>query len=1171
MKKRFVSLFIAMLTLICAAALTSSVYAAESNSAASYSVGANDYIIKYNSQMAVGTKQQIQVVINGDIDAPDPSFSSSNTSVATVNSKGVVSAKNAGTVNITYSPDGNSSKSISVTVKDLPKSISISATSKTLNVGQKFSLNASVSSSAYDSNIQYSSSNSGIASVSSSGVVNARSEGKAVITASTVNGVKASCTVYVYSNSGISLNKTAQKIAMDYDNVTKIVYGTSVMGRDLEAYVINGNGNNSKTIFCTFAVHGFEDNYAHDGKVLVECANDLIAYIAQNPSVLNDYRMVIVPCGNPDGTIDGKNNLRSGSSAFGRCTASHVDMNRDFISGSFKGQESRALRDLMKQYKMNIYIDFHGWLNSVLGNGTLVDIFRSTNGISRDQTGSYGTSQGYIFGWANANLGARTALVEFKSPSNCNYLNVVKGIQRATSGSYHPSSMVVEYSSSIPAVKNVASTSVSANSVSLKWDSVSGAKGYQVEYSTDGGVNWVQNEVFGTTSITVNNLSPSTVYKFKVRAFTYSGNVRTYSTTYSGWITVTTIPNAVTGFKASGRSSDGSSIILDWDKQLNADGYNIYWSKDGKWVKLATLEGSMTANYRVPTYADSKYYFAIEAYKGSSSNVGARTTYNTYSSAPAPDNFSVNAVSSNKISATWSGKSGVGYYIEWATDSAFTKNCESKYISAGSSSTQLTTSQNSTNYYVRIRSCREFGSEEIFGGFSNTLSTSDSLFVPYNFNVYARGDGGTDLYLDWNGVSGADGYRVYIVSGSKEYLKGSVTDSKFTFTDLTPSWSYTVMVVAFNESKAVSAKTTVCAGPAAVENVSARATGNVINVKWNAQSGSGYAVEWSMDKTFEKVAGTKQINGSSNTSCSINVSEPQNYYVRVRALKTFEGSDIYGDFSDPVKSIIVPGEPGGYNVIAYANGGKSLTLDWNGMANVDGYRVYIVSGSKEYLKGNTKDSKFKFNDLTPGWSYTVMVVAYNENGSTSSKTTVCAAPSTVDNVSAKASGSTIYASWSSVSGSGYVVEWSADKDFNTVTGSKNINGSGTTSCSVNISNPQNYYVRVRAWKNFSGSKIYGNFSDSVEAVLVPGTPGGYSVIAYADGGKSLTLDWNGMANVDGYRVYIVSGSKEYLKGDTKDSKFKFTDLTPGWSYTVMVVAYNENGSTSSKTTVRAAS
>lgn len=227
----------------------------------------------------------------------------------------------------------------------------------------------------------------------------------------------------------ISLNSRAQYIADTYANVEKIVYGKSVMGRDLEAYVINGLGYNDRTIFCNFAVHGFEDFYFRDGQELTRAANYLIEYIAQNPYLIKNCRIIIIPCANPDGAIDGVNNLRTGSDAFGRNTAEHVDINRDFID--FEGQETRALRDLMIQTNPYIYLDFHGWLNSVLGDGFLVDAFRSTNNLRRDQTGAFGTTKGYAIGYAKKHLGAYSALVEFESPETLNYVNIANGIAKS--------------------------------------------------------------------------------------------------------------------------------------------------------------------------------------------------------------------------------------------------------------------------------------------------------------------------------------------------------------------------------------------------------------------------------------------------------------------------------------------------------------------------------------------------------------------------------------------------------------------------------------------------------------------------------------------------------------------------------------------------------------------
>lgn len=262
--------------------------------------------------------------------------------------------------------------------------------------------------------------------------------------------------------------------------------------------------------------------------------------------------------------------------------------------------------------------------------------------------------------------------------------------------------------------------------------------------------------------------------------------------------------------------------------------------------------------------------------------------------------------------------------------------------------------------------------------------------APENYDIIGTGNSGSLLYLDWDDIYDADGYRVYIVSGDKEYFKGTTKDSQFKFTDLTPGWNYTVMVVAYNDKGKAASKTTICAAPAPIEKVNAKSYDSIIKASWDKQTCTGYVVQWSMDKTFTRIAGTKYIDKPWNTTYKNPANYPQNYYVRVRAYKTYNGMTAYGDFSKPFKAVPmqVPGTPGGFKTISYSDGGKSLTLDWNGMIDVLGYRVYIISGDKQYYKGTTKDSKFKFNDLVPGWNYKVMVVAFNEKGATASKTQI---------------------------------------------------------------------------------------------------------------------------------------------------------------------------------------
>lgn len=148
---------------------------------------------------------------------------------------------------------------------------------------------------------------------------------------------------------------------------TEVVYGTSENGRDLTCCVLTDGAEYSRTLLLNFAIHGYEDAYAADGQVLVDFAERLIGHYSRQ-TTLHGCRLVIVPCANPDGLLDGSTN-----NGFGRCNAKGIDLNRDFDAGHypfqnarnytpepFSAAESRALRDLYWAYLPDVVIDFHG-------------------------------------------------------------------------------------------------------------------------------------------------------------------------------------------------------------------------------------------------------------------------------------------------------------------------------------------------------------------------------------------------------------------------------------------------------------------------------------------------------------------------------------------------------------------------------------------------------------------------------------------------------------------------------------------------------------------------------------------------------------------------------------------------------------------------------------------
>ncbi len=128
-------------------------------------------------------------------------WSSGNTTVATVSTSGVVTANAPGTAVITVTTNsGGKTASCTVTVNpSIPSAVTLNQSSVSLTVGETIQLTATVSpSNATDKTVTWTSSNTSVATVNQSGLVTARAAGTATITVTTNSGGKtASCTVTV--------------------------------------------------------------------------------------------------------------------------------------------------------------------------------------------------------------------------------------------------------------------------------------------------------------------------------------------------------------------------------------------------------------------------------------------------------------------------------------------------------------------------------------------------------------------------------------------------------------------------------------------------------------------------------------------------------------------------------------------------------------------------------------------------------------------------------------------------------------------------------------------------------------------------------------------------------------------------------------------------------------
>lgn len=151
----------------------------------------------YSQRMKIGDSFHLPVITSN---GKRPRFSSDNSKVASVNTYGKVTAKKAGTANITAKISNGEASCKVVVEKTI---VNLNKSKVSLENGYSIKLTAT---SSTGHTVTWKSSKKSIACVDERGWVTAKKPGTATITA-TVDGAKASCVVTV-KQPGVQLNKT---------------------------------------------------------------------------------------------------------------------------------------------------------------------------------------------------------------------------------------------------------------------------------------------------------------------------------------------------------------------------------------------------------------------------------------------------------------------------------------------------------------------------------------------------------------------------------------------------------------------------------------------------------------------------------------------------------------------------------------------------------------------------------------------------------------------------------------------------------------------------------------------------------------------------------------------------------------------------------------------------
>ena len=199
--------------------------------------------IKLNTTSAVLTTGRTKTLTATLIPTGDSiktgKWSSSNSHVATVDSKGVVTAKSRGTATISAKFNGGSSNvaKCRIVVKQPVTGVKISNSKARLNVGKSKTLKATVTpTNANNKSVKWTTSNKKVLSVKNQGKITAKHRGKAVVYARATDGSKK------YGKCLVTVKQPVKKIKMSNKTITLKVGDN----KKIKATACPKNANNKK-------------------------------------------------------------------------------------------------------------------------------------------------------------------------------------------------------------------------------------------------------------------------------------------------------------------------------------------------------------------------------------------------------------------------------------------------------------------------------------------------------------------------------------------------------------------------------------------------------------------------------------------------------------------------------------------------------------------------------------------------------------------------------------------------------------------------------------------------------------------------------------------------------------------------------------------------------------
>lgn len=643
-------------------------------------------------------------------------------------------------------------------------------------------------------------------------------------------------------------------------------------------------------------------------------------------------------------------------------------------------------------------------------------------------------------------------------------------------------------------------SNVTQQQITLSWNAVAGATGYEVKRDIGGAVTTVTG-----TSYRFWAPDAGLFYTLYVRAKNAQGRYSAWSST-----TASALPPAIAAPTGMAISVSGTSATLSWNAATGATFYGV-------WRSGAAVRNTTTTSYTFSGLSRNTHYYMSVRARRANSNVSFWVTQRVWIPMAAPSGLRASPAATS-ATLTWSAVSGAASYDVMLGASGLVTE-----VPSGRTYT-FTELAEDTSYTLYVRARNSSGVSSWAAVAARTRSAPDA---PTGLSVSTTRTGAT---LSWTAAAGATSYEVK--RGASGTVATVSSGRSHTFSGLTASTSYTLYVRAKNSS-GTSDWVSIAARTKGIPDVPTDLTVNTTRtgatLSWTATDGAtSYEVKRGASGTVATVS-----SGRTHTFSGLTANTLYTLYVRA---KNSNGTSAWTSIAARTTPLPPP-QPTGLDTTPTAN---SLTFSWSAAARATSYEV--KRGASGTVATVSSGRTYTFYGLTPNTSYTLFVRAKNAGGESNwSSYTGTTGPRVPTNLRVSATSTTLTLSWT-----GDVLARFDVKRGRTGTLS-DTGGSSYTFTGLSASTSYTLYVRA---KTDAGKSTWVSLTRRTTPVPAPTGVETTDVLA-----TSATLEWTAVGEATGYQVRKNSGTAISVSS----TSYTFSGLTRETSYTLEVRARNSGG------------